>query len=165
MAPTACMHASCRTGCRHPPESYQNPRALQAEVFPWSASVDSDILGMLKAPLPFQPFELDFQTLELDFQTLNLHNLTRVHDTLPHPQRPDDNLNFTRSPPPTNLLLFAFLSQNMPGDRTIAPEINISNNWHIILPLGTCSRTTRTTWHTSCPCIPSVAGRPRRLLS
>jgi len=51
-------------------------------TFPWSAFVDSDILGMLNAPLTFQPLELDFQTLELDFQTLNLDNLARVHDTL-----------------------------------------------------------------------------------
>ena len=37
-------------------------------TFPWSAFVDSDILGMLNAPLPPQPLELDFQTLELYFQ-------------------------------------------------------------------------------------------------
>ena len=37
-------------------------------TFPWSAFVDSDILEMLNAPLPPQPFELDFQTLELYFQ-------------------------------------------------------------------------------------------------
>jgi len=84
---------------------------------------------MLNAPLSFQP-------LELDFHTLNLDNLARVHDTLPHPQRLDDNLNFTRSPPLTNLLLFAFLPQNMPGNRTIAPEINIANNWHNIPTSG-----------------------------
>ena len=36
-------------------------------TFPWSAFVDSDILGMLNAPLPPQPLELDFQTLELYF--------------------------------------------------------------------------------------------------
>jgi len=84
---------------------------------------------MLNAPLPFQP-------LELDFETLNLDNLACVHDTLPRPQRLDDNLNFTRSPPLTNLLLFAFLPQNMPGDMTIAPEINISNNWYIIPTFG-----------------------------
>jgi len=59
-------------------------------TFSWSASVDSDILGMLNAPLPFQP-------LELHFQTLNLDNLARVHDTLPRPQRLDDNLNVTRT--------------------------------------------------------------------
>ena len=91
---------------------------------------------MLNAPLHFQQLELDFQTLELDFQTLNLDNLAHVHDTLPRAQRLDDNLNFNRSPPPTNLLLFAFLSQNMPADRTIAPEINIFNNWHIIPTSG-----------------------------
>ena len=51
-------------------------------TFPWSAFVDSDVLGMLNAPLTFQPLELDFQTLELD-------NLARVHDTVPHPQRFD----------------------------------------------------------------------------
>jgi len=84
---------------------------------------------MLNAPLPFQP-------LELDFQTLNLDNLARVHDTLPRPQRLDANLNFTRTPPLTNLLLFAFLPQNMSGDRTIAPEINIGNNSHIIPTSG-----------------------------
>jgi len=54
---------------------------------------------MLNAPLPFRP-------LELDFETLNLDNLARVHDTLPRPQRRDDNLNFTRTPPLTNLLSF-----------------------------------------------------------
>ena len=58
-------------------------------TFPWSAFVDSDILGMLNAPLTFQPLEPDFQKLELDFQTLNLDNLARVHDTTPHPQRFD----------------------------------------------------------------------------
>ena len=47
----------------------------------------------------------------------------------------------TCSPPLTNLLLFVFLPQNMPpqnmpGNRTIAPEINISNNWHIIPTSG-----------------------------
>ena len=47
-------------------------------TFPWSASVDSDILGMLNAPLSFQP-------LELDSQTLNLDNLARIHDTFPVP--------------------------------------------------------------------------------
>jgi len=54
-------------------------------TFPSSAFVDSDILGMLNAPLPFQPLELGFQTLELDFQTLNLDDLARVHETLPCP--------------------------------------------------------------------------------
>ena len=37
-------------------------------TFPWSSFVDSDILGMLNAPLPPQPLELDFQTLEIYFQ-------------------------------------------------------------------------------------------------
>jgi len=55
---------------------------------------------------------------------------------LPRPQRLDDNLNFTRTPPLTNLLLPAFLPQNMPGDKTIEPEINIANNWHIIPTSG-----------------------------
>ena len=34
MSPTACqcMHALRRIGCRNPQKSYQNPRALQAEV-------------------------------------------------------------------------------------------------------------------------------------
>jgi len=36
-------------------------------TFPWSVFIDSDILGMLNAPLPPQPLELDFQTLELYF--------------------------------------------------------------------------------------------------
>ena len=58
-------------------------------TFPWSAFVDSDILGMLNAPLTFQPLEPDFRTIKLDFQTLNLDNLARVHDTTPHPQRFD----------------------------------------------------------------------------
>ena len=98
-------------------------------IFPWSASVDLDILGMLNAPLPFQP-------LELDFQTLNLDHLARVHDTLPCLQLLDDNLNLTRFPALTNLLLFALLPQNMSGNRTIAPEINSSNNWHIIPTYG-----------------------------
>jgi len=39
-------------------------------TFPWSVFVDSDILGMLNAPLPPQPLELDFQTLELYFQKI-----------------------------------------------------------------------------------------------
>ena len=37
-------------------------------TFPWNAFVDSDILGMLNAPLSPQPLELDFQTLEIYFQ-------------------------------------------------------------------------------------------------
>ena len=32
VAPVACIHAFCWTGCRHPQKSYQNLRALQAEV-------------------------------------------------------------------------------------------------------------------------------------
>ena len=35
------------------------------DTFPWSAFVDSDILGMFNAPLPPQPLELDFPTLEI----------------------------------------------------------------------------------------------------
>ena len=47
-------------------------------TFPWSASVDSDILGMLNAPLPSQP-------LELHFQTLNPDNLAHIHEPCPVP--------------------------------------------------------------------------------
>ena len=95
---------------------------------------------MLNAPL-------SFQRLELDFQTLNLDNLARIHDILPRPQ-PLDNLDFTRTPPLTNLLLSAFLPQNMPGDKTIEPEINIANNWHIIPTSGDLLAMTQTIWHT-----------------
>jgi len=56
MAPSACMLASCRTGCRRPPKS---SCLASRGTFPWSAFVDSDILGMLNAPLTFQPLELD----------------------------------------------------------------------------------------------------------
>jgi len=130
-------HGSNRVHARFLPTWPQTPSKILPKsscfasrvTFPWNAFADSDILRMLNALLPFQP-------LELDFQTLNFDNLARVHDTLLHPQLLDDNLNFSRSPPLTNLLLFAFLPQNMPGNRTIAPEINISNSWHIIPTSG-----------------------------
>ena len=96
---------------------------------PWSASVDSDILGMLNAPLSFQPPELDFQTLNPD-------NLARIHDTLLLPQPLDDNFNSIRTPPLLKPILSALPPQTMPGDKTIAPEINIANNWHIIPTSG-----------------------------
>jgi len=83
----------------------------------------------MNTPLLFQPLELDFQILKVD-------NLARILDTLSRPQPPDDNLNFPSTPPLTNLLLSAFLPQNMPGDKTIEPEINIANNWHIIPTSG-----------------------------
>jgi len=98
-------------------------------TFPWITSIDSDILGMLNAPLSFQP-------LELDFQTLNLDNLARIHDTLPRSQPLDDNLDFTRTPSLPRPILSALLPQTMPGDKTIEPEINITNNWHIIPTSG-----------------------------
>jgi len=84
---------------------------------------------MLNAPLSFQP-------LELDFQTLNLDNLVRIHDTLPLPQSLDDNFNSTRTPPLPKPILSVFPPQTMPGDKTIVPEINITNNWHIIPTSG-----------------------------
>jgi len=84
---------------------------------------------MLNAPLSFQP-------LELAFQTLNLDNPARIHETLPLPQPLDDNLNSTRTPPLPKPILSALLLQTMPGDKTIAPEINIANNWHIIPTSG-----------------------------
>jgi len=84
---------------------------------------------MLNAPLSFQP-------LELDFQTLNLDNLARIHDTLPRSQPLDDNLDFTRTPSLPRPILSALLPQTMPGDKTIEPEINITNNWHIIPTSG-----------------------------
>ena len=95
----------------------------------WSASVDSDILGMLNAPLSFQP-------LELDFQTPNLDNPARIHVTLPLPQPLDDNINSIRTPPLLKPILSALSPQTMTGDKTIAPEINIANNWHIIPTSG-----------------------------
>ena len=84
---------------------------------------------MLNATLSFQP-------LELESQTLNLDNPTRIHDTLPRSQLLDDNLDPTRTlslpkPDPS-----APLSQTMPGDMTIEPETNITNNWHIIPTFG-----------------------------
>jgi len=84
---------------------------------------------MLNATLSFQP-------LELDSQTLNLDNPARIHDTLPRPQPLDDNLDFTRTPPLPKPDPFAPLPQTMPGDKTIEPEINITNNWHIIPTSG-----------------------------
>ena len=83
---------------------------------------------MLNASLPFQPLELDFQTLKLD-------NLARIHDTLPRPQPLDDNFDFTSTPSlpkPDSVPL----PETMPGDKTIEPEINITNNWHIIPTSG-----------------------------
>jgi len=63
-------------------------------TYPWSASVESVILGVLNASLPSQSPEHDFQPLELD-------KLARKFDNLPRPQPPDDNLNFPRTPSPT----------------------------------------------------------------
>jgi len=96
---------------------------LQAEVH--ALGVHPVILGVLNASLPFQSPELDFQPLELD-------NLARKLDNSPRPQPPDDNLNFPRTTSPTNLFLFAFIPQNMPGDKNLEPEINIASNWHTI---------------------------------
>jgi len=79
---------------------------------------------------------LSFQPLELDSQTLNLDNLARIHDTLPRPQPLDDNLDFTCTPPLPKTNPSAPLPQTMPGDKTIEPEINIANNWHIIPTSG-----------------------------
>ena len=96
---------------------------------------------MLNAPLSFQP-------LELDSQTPNLDNLARIHDTLPCPQPLDDNLDFTRTPPLPKPIPSALLPQTMPGDKTIEPEINIANNWHIIPTSGDLLAMTQTIWHT-----------------
>jgi len=117
------MHAFCRTGCRQPQKSCQNPRALQAEVH--TLGVHPVILGVLNASLPFQSPELDFQSLELD-------NLACKLDNSPRPQPPDDNLNFPRTTSPTNLFLFAFIPQNMPVDK----NANIASNWHTIPTSG-----------------------------
>ena len=84
---------------------------------------------MLNAPLSFQP-------LELDFQTPNLDNPARIHVTLPLPQPLDDNINSIRTPPLLKPILSALSPQTMTGDKTIAPEINIANNWHIIPTSG-----------------------------
>ena len=82
MTPSACLLIWLPTPSQILPKS---SCFASRGTFPSSAFVDSDILGMLNAPLPFQPLELGFQTLELDFQTLNLDDLARVHETLPCP--------------------------------------------------------------------------------
>jgi len=63
-------------------------------TYPWSASVELVILGVLNASLPSQSTELDFQPLELD-------KLARELDNLPCPQPPDDNVNFSGTQSPT----------------------------------------------------------------
>jgi len=65
-----CVHA-CFLSNWLPTPTKILPKSLclaSQGTFPWSAYVDSDILGMLNAPLPPQPLELDFQTLEIYFQ-------------------------------------------------------------------------------------------------
>jgi len=73
---------------------------------------------------------------QTNFQPPELDNLARKLDNSPRPQPPDDNLNFPCTTSPTNLFLFAFLPQNMPGDKNVEPEINIASNWHAIPTFG-----------------------------
>jgi len=93
-APIACMHAFCRTTA----DTLKNPTkssCLASQgTYPWSASIELVILGVLNASLPSQAPELDFQPLEFD-------KLARNLDHLPRPQLPDDKLNLPRTPSPT----------------------------------------------------------------
>jgi len=93
-APTACMHSFCRTTADTLKILPKFSRLASRGTYPWSASVESVILGLLNASLPSQSPELEFQPLELDKLARNLDYLLR-------PKPPDANLNLPRTPSPT----------------------------------------------------------------
>ena len=62
----------------------KSSRFASRGTYPWSASVESVIHGVLNASLPSQSPELDFQPLELDKLARNLDHLHR-------PKPPDDD--------------------------------------------------------------------------
>ena len=83
------MLASCRTGCRHPPKSYQNPRALQAEVHSLGVhSLTRISLGCWTLLCPLNHSNLTFKhsnftfknprALQAEVHSLGVHSLTRI---------------------------------------------------------------------------------------
>ena len=65
-APIACMHAFCRTTAGSSQILPKSSCLASQGTYPWSASVESVILGVLNASLPSQSPELDFQPLEFE---------------------------------------------------------------------------------------------------
>jgi len=153
MAPTACMLASCRTGCRHPPKSYQNPRALQAEVHSLGVhSLTRISSGCWTLLCPLNHLNLTFKhwnftfknprTLQAEVHSLGVYSLTRISSecwTLLWPFN-HSNLTFKYS----NLTFKYSILTTWPAYMTPRPITNVLTDdahpsllalfWHILWP-------------------------------